>query len=273
MSIRFSTGSGAVTVPLGYTRTITALQIAPQSAIFEKSSAQGVRSTMKNKVINLNLRLPAQLHGTLVKQARASNRSLNGEIIERLAGSPADSSQEMPWREIPPEVQGFLTLIATVMDVAGHSRFGVDALYAPDTVPAWIDDPSGYAVAAAAATCVLEALHPPQEATADLEYSAALAETNRGHGEAVAKTILDKVAVKASSDRRTASLREALGSLVDRIALPQLVPAARDFEPVWIAPMTSEQRERLEAQHARAKAQPPQKEPKWPHEGDDDTGE
>jgi hypothetical protein len=227
---------------------------------------------MKNKVINLNLRIPAQLHGTLVKQARASNRSLNGEIIERLAGH-AQSSQEMPWREISPEVQGFVTLIATVMDVAGHSRFGVDALYAPDTVPPWINDPSGYAVAAAAATRVLEALHPPHEATTDPEYSAALAKNNRGHGEAVAKSILDKIADKTSSDRRTSSLREALGPLVDRIALPQADPAASFFEPVWIAPMTSEQRARIEAQHAKAKARPPQEEPNWPYEGDDDIGE
>src|SRR4051794_17503779 len=208
---------------------------------------------MKNKVINLNLRIPAQLHGTLVKQARASNRSLNGEIIERLAGRPADTPQEMPWREIPMEVQGLVTLIATVMDVAGHSRFGVDALYAPDAVPAWIDDPSGYAVAAAAATRVLEALHPPREATTDSEYSAALAANDRQHGEAVAKSILDKVADKACSDPRTASLREGLGSLVDRIALPQIDPASRIFEPVWIAPLTSEQRARLDAQHAWAK--------------------
>jgi hypothetical protein len=228
---------------------------------------------MKNKVINFNLRLPAQLHGTLVKQARANNRSLNGEIIDRLAGRPADYSQERSWQEISPDVHGFLMLIATVMDVAGHSRFGVDSLYAPDTVPPWIDDPSGYAVAAAAATYVLEALRPPHEATAaDSGYAAALAETNRGHGEAVAKMILDKVATEAPLDRRTAALREALGSLVERIAFPLVDPrVSKDFEPVWIAPMTSEQRARLEAQHAWAKAQPPQEEPTWPDDGDDDT--
>jgi Arc-like DNA binding domain len=229
---------------------------------------------MKNKVINLNLRLPAQLHATLVKQARASNRSLNGEIIERLAGRAADSPRDIPWGEIRPELRGLVELVATVMDVAGHSRFGIDALYAPDTVPAWIDDPSGYAVAVAAAARALDALRPPRDATAadDPGYAAALAENNRGHGKAVAESILEKVATGAPSDRRTAALREALGVLVERIVLPKVSPAARDFEPVWIAPMTSEQRARLEAQHAKAREWK-WEEPKWPDEGDDDDPE
>jgi hypothetical protein len=157
------------------------------------------------------------------------------------------------------------------MDVAGHSRFGVDALYAPESVPAWIDEPSGYAVAAAAAARVLDALHPPQDATApDPGYAAALAENNRGHGKAVANSILEKIASGAPSDRRTASLREALGPLVERIALPQMHPAVRDFDPVWIQPMTTEQRARHEAQHARARGWKQEEEPKWPDEGDDD---
>ena len=143
---------------------------------------------MKDKVIHLNLRVPAQLHAKLVEQARASNRSLNGEIIERLAGFPADSPRD-PKAEIRPQLRGLVELLAAVMDVAGHSRFGIDALYAPDTVPAWIDDPSGYAVATAAAIRVLDALNPPQDATAaaDPGYATALAENNRGHGKAVAE--------------------------------------------------------------------------------------
>jgi hypothetical protein len=227
---------------------------------------------MKDKVIHLNLRIPAQLHAKVVEQARASNRSLNGEIIERLAGVPADSPRDMPWAEIRPQLRGLVELLAAVMDVAGHSRFGIDALYAPDTVPAWIDDPSGYAVATAAATRVLDALHPPQDATAaaDPGYATALAENNRGHGKAVAERILEKVATAAPSDQRTAALRDALGSLVERIALPEVHPAARDFEPVWIAPMTTEQRARLEAQHANARES---EEPKWPDEDDEEDSE
>jgi hypothetical protein len=227
---------------------------------------------MKNKVINLNLRLPAQLHAMLVEQARASHRSLNGEIIERLAGRAADSPRDKPWRAIRPELRGFVQLVATVMDVAGHSRFGVDTLYAPDTVPDWIDDPSGYAVAAAAAIRVLDALHPQQDATAaaDPGYAAALAENNRGHGKAVADSILEKVATGAPSDRRTAALREGLGSLVERIALPTVHPRASEFEPVWIAPMTNEQRARHEAQRAKARQW---EEPRWPDEGDDEASE
>jgi hypothetical protein len=230
---------------------------------------------MKNKVVNLNLRLPAQVHATLVEQARASNRSLNGEIIERLAGGPADSSRDMPWAEIRPEVRGLVELVAAVMDVAGHSRFGVDALYAPETVPSWIDDPSGYAVAVAAAARAFDALRPPQDATAaaDPEYAAALAENNRGHGKAVAERILEKVATGAPSDQRTAALREALGSLVERIVLPMVDPAVRDlFEPVWIAPMTAEQRARHEAQLAKAREWK-MEEPKWPDEDDDEASE
>src|SRR5262245_9861645 len=149
---------------------------------------------MADKVVNLNLRLPPQLHANLVEQARNSNRSLNSEIIERLSGRSADSSAELPWGEIRPELRGLVQLVATVMDVAGCSRFGVDALYAPDSVPDWIDDPSGYAVAAAAADRALAALCPPQDAAADAGYAAELAETNRAHGKAVADMILDKVA-------------------------------------------------------------------------------
>jgi hypothetical protein len=155
------------------------------------------------------------------------------------------------------------------LDIAGHSRFGVDALYAPETVPAWIDDPSGYAVAVAAAARVLDALHPPQDATAaaDSGYAAALAENNRVHGKLVAESILEKVANGAPSDQRTAALCEALGSLVERIELPKVrkTSAQMDFGPVWIAPLTTEQRVRLEAQHAKAR---PMEEPKWPDDED-----
>jgi Arc-like DNA binding domain len=223
---------------------------------------------MADKVVNLNLRLPPQLHATLVEQARNSNRSLNSEIIERLSGRLADLSAELPWADI--RLRALVQLVATIMDVAGHSRFGVDALYAPDSVPDWIDDPSGYAVAAAAAARALAALRPQQDAAADAEYAAALAKTNRGHGEAVAAMILDKVATGAPSDRRTAALRKALGSLVERIPSPMVNPAARDFDPVWIAPMTAEQRVRHEAQRAKAREW---EEPKWPDEGDDDASE
>jgi hypothetical protein len=227
---------------------------------------------MADKVVNLNLRLPPQLHANLVKQARRSNRSLNSEIIERLSGRPADLSAELPWGDIRPELRALVQLVATIMDVAGHSRFGVDALYAPDSVPDWIDDPSGYAVAAAAAARALAALSPQQDAAADAEYAAALGETNRGHGEAVAAMILDKVATGAPSDRRTAALRKALGSLVERVPSPMVDPAARHFGPVWIEPMTAEQRARLEAQHAKAREYE-WEEPKWPDEGDDGASE
>jgi hypothetical protein len=223
------------------------------------------------KVVNLNLRLPPHLHAKLVEQARNSNRSLNGEIIERLAGRPADSPAELPWGEIRPGLRGLVQLVAIVMDVAGRSRFSVDALYAPDTVPDWIDDPSGYAVAAAAAARAVDALRPPQDATAaaaDAAYAAALAETNRGHGEAVADMILDKVAIGPPSDRRTAGLREALGSLVERVPSP-LGPRS-EFEPVWVEPMTTEQRVRWEAQRAKAREW---QEPKWPDEGDDEASD
>jgi hypothetical protein len=213
------------------------------------------------------------LHAKLVEQARNSKRSLNSEIIGRLSGRLADSSAELPSAEIRPELRGLVKLVATVMDVAGCSRFGVDALYAPDSVPNWVDDPSGYAVAAAAAARTLAALRPQQDAAADPEYAAALAETNRGHGEAVAATILNKIATAAPSDRRTAALRKALGSLVERVPSPMLSPAAREFDPVWIAPMTAEQRARLEAQHAKAQEWREREEPKWPDEGDDEASD
>src|SRR5262245_25078584 len=225
---------------------------------------------MADKVVNLNLRLPPQLHANLVKEARNSNRSLNSEIIERLSGRPVDSSAELPWEDIRPELRGLVQLVATIMDVAGDGRFGVDVLYAPDSVPDWIDDPSGYAVAVAAAARALAALSPQQDAAVDAEYAAALAETNRSYGEAVADTILDKVATEAPSDRRTAALRKALGPLVER--LPPGHPAAHPFGPVWIEPMTAEQRARLKAQHAEAREWE-REEPKWPDEGDYEPSE
>jgi hypothetical protein len=232
--------------------------------------AEACEAPMADKVVNLNLRLPPQLHAKLVEQARNGNRSLNSEIIERLSGRPADSSAELPWADVRPQLRGLVQLVATVMDVAGYSRFGVDALYAPDSVPDWIDEPSGYAVAAAAADRALALLCPPQDAVADVEYAAALADQNRGHGKAVADMILDKVATGAPSDRRTAALRKALGPLVDR--LPPGHPAAHPFGPVWIAPMTAEQRVRLEAQHAKAREWE-REEPKWPDEGDYEPSE
>jgi Arc-like DNA binding domain len=209
---------------------------------------------MKDKVVNLNLRLPPDLHAKLAEQARTSNRSLNGEIIERLAGRPADLPAELRWGEIRPELRGLVQLLATVMDVAGRSRFGIGTLYSPENVPDWIADPDGYAVAAAAAARALEALHPPQTAAAstNAEDAAALAETNRAHGEAVAQMILNRISRDEPSDRRTEALRRELGALAERIEPTEERPGAADFEPVWIRPMTAEQRVRWEAQRASA---------------------
>jgi hypothetical protein len=226
---------------------------------------------MADKVINLNLRLPPQLHARLVEQARTGKRSLNGTILALLAGKDLPAAEGAGLTQDRPELRAILEVLAAVMDVAGRSRFGFDALYAPDSTPDWLEDPDGYAVAVAAAARALDALRPPPDAAAgDAEYAAKLAETNKSYGEAVAEHILSRVASDEPSDKRTAALREALGPLVGRIASPMVDPRISDFEPVWIRPMTAEQRARLEAQHAKAR-ECEREEPKWPDEGDDEA--
>jgi Arc-like DNA binding domain len=192
-----------------------------------------------DKIVNLNVRMPASLHAQLVEQAHGHRRSLNSQVVALLAGGGAAETRD--------DISGLMRLIAAAMDTAGRGRFGLDALYAPESTPKWIDDASGYDVAAAAAARVLDALKPAPDATAarDPQYAQELAETNQGYGAAVAEQILDKIAgPEPSDDPRTTALREALGSLLERINPPTIDPWVRDLEPHWIAPMTPEQRAR-----------------------------
>jgi hypothetical protein len=224
---------------------------------------------MADKVVNLNLRLPPQLHARLVEQARTGKRSLNGTILALLAGQDLPAAEGAGLTQVRPELRAILKVLAAVMDVAGHLRFGVDALYAPDSND-WLEDPDGYALAIAAAARALDALRPPPNATAagDAEYAAKLAEMNKWYGEAVAEHILSRIASDEPSDQRTAALRKALGPLVGRIVSPMVDRG--DFKPVWHRPMTTEQRVRWEAQRAKARESEGE-EPKWPDEGDDEA--
>jgi hypothetical protein len=200
------------------------------------------------KVVNLNVRIPPRLHAQLVKQARANNRSLNGEIIEQLekrSGLPAESAARAAESEIRPELRGIMEVLAAVADVAGRSRFGFDTLYSPDTVPDWLDDADGYAVAAAAAARVLDALRPGRPAdSGDADSLAEQAEINAGHGHSVAQMILNRIARAEPSDPRTDQLRHALGPLAERI---EPDTGASGFETHWIRARTAEQKARIEA--------------------------
>lgn len=49
---------------------------------------------MKPNTISLNLRLPAVLHKTLSREAKLNLRSLNSEIISRLANSLGVTANE-----------------------------------------------------------------------------------------------------------------------------------------------------------------------------------
>jgi hypothetical protein len=153
------------------------------------------------------------------------------------------------------ELQGLLEALGAVMDVAGKSRFGADALYSPESAPSWLADPDGFAIAAAAAARTLQAMRPPPDASVadDAEYVKELAETNRAYGAAVAERILRRVASGESADQRTLALRAALGSLVDRINVPANDPRAEGFDHHWVRPMTREQRERHEARLAESR--------------------
>jgi hypothetical protein len=135
------------------------------------------------------------------------------------------------------------------MDVAGHSRFGFELFYSPQSVPDWIADRSGFAVAAAAAAHVLDALRPKRDATssADPEFLAEQAEIDKGYGQAVAQELLNRIA-RGEPDGRTEHLRRDLGPLAERIE-PTNKSRSSGFEPVWIRAMSPE----LKAQHAEAR--------------------
>jgi hypothetical protein len=175
-----------------------------------------------DKTVNLNLRLPPALHAVLVAQAKAGKRSLNSQIVERLAGRPADV---IPLRATP-ELRGLLEALGAVMDTAAKFRFGAGAIYAPETLPNWLDDADAYAAAAHAATRVLQELQPPG---GDLDLEHAAEDDNKMTGEVVAESILRRLATNEPSPR-TGALRSALGSLVERIRIAEVEAEAREIE-------------------------------------------
>jgi hypothetical protein len=155
--------------------------------------------------------LPPSLHAKLVAQAKTAGRSLNSQIVERLSGRPVDAS----WLDVSPDLGGFLEVLGAIMDIAAKVRFGADAIYAPETLPNWLDDPSGYAAAAYAALLVLQEFQPP-EADFDPE-NVAEDDVNKMTGESAAKSILRRIAGDEPLPRRTAALRAALGARLERI--------------------------------------------------------
>jgi hypothetical protein len=225
---------------------------------------------MADDVVKLNLRLPKNLHRQLVQRAKRNKSSLNSEIINEIEGHAALRAENARLMEsvpredeptnIRPRLRGLIDVLATVMDVAGRSRFGLDTLYSPGTVPDWLNDRSGFAVAAAAAAHVLDELHPKRAATFsdDPESLAEQAEIDKGYGQAVAQELLERIAF-GDPDGRTEHLRRELGPLVERIER-KIDPMASGFEPVWIRAKTPE----LRAQHAEARRR---EEANWP---DDD---
>src|SRR5262245_18901738 len=176
------------------------------------------------KTVNLNLRLPPDLHAELVARAKTGRQSLNSEIVERLAGRPVDASP----LGVSPDLRGLLEILGAIMDTAAKVRFGSDAIYAPETLPNWLDDPNGYAAAAYAALRVLQELQPP-EADFDPENAAA-GDDNKMTGEGIAENILRHIASDEPLSPRTAALRAALGPRVERIDIAEVEAKAREIE-------------------------------------------
>jgi hypothetical protein len=192
----------------------------------DKPGANGyIFGTMTTeKTVNLNLRLPPTLHAELVAQAKTRRRSLNSEIVERLAGRPMDVGP----LDVSPDLRGLLEVLGVIMDTAAKVRFGADAIYAPETLPNWLDDSNGYAAGAYAALRVLEEFQPPG-VEFDPEHAAA-DDDNKTTGEGVAKSILRRIASDEPLPLRTAALRAALGPRVERIRIAETEAAAREIE-------------------------------------------
>jgi hypothetical protein len=202
------------------------------------------------EIVNLNVRLPASLHQRAVRDAKRNGTSLNTHIVTRLEEDSALREENRRMRhvieQIRPELRGLLQLVATAMDAAGSTRVFLDQVYATERGPDWLDHPDGFEAAATAAARVLDALPPkrPDTFSGDAE---ALARSNESHGREVSRRILNRVATgepsTSPSSRLTERLRRDLGPLLPRI---KPTDEARGFEAVEIAPMTAEQKARVE---------------------------
>jgi hypothetical protein len=135
-------------------------------------------------------------------------------------------------------VGGFLSLVGAVMQEAGSAATFYSTLMTGETSP-WTDDAYAYDQAVRAASRVLAAFRPPVEATAA---------GPEDFGVWVADRIMNEVGtgepVSPKSAQRTEVLRRGLGELVDRAPRVDL---ASGFQAVEIAPMTAEQKARVEA--------------------------
>lgn len=186
-------------------------------------------------MVHLRIRVDEELHRQIEEAAHAHGVSTTKEVVTRLTASFAgDALERLPdqfggQRQARPELSGVLEVLSAVMDVAGKYRFGADAIYAPESLPNWLDDPSGYAAASYAAVRVLEELQPP---TADfpLELDAGLDDTNKMVGESIADRILRRIASDEPRPPRTEALRAALGRLVERIHVAATEAQARDLQ-------------------------------------------
>jgi hypothetical protein len=186
-------------------------------------------------MVHLRIRVDEELHRQIEEAAQAHGVSTTKEVVTRLTASFAgDALERSPDQfggqsEARPELSGLLAVLGTVMDVAGKYRFGADAIYAPESLPNWLDDPSGYAAASYAAFRVLEELQPP---TADLPLGLddGLDDTNKMTGEIIAERILRRIASDEPGPPRTEALRVALGRLVDRIHVAAFEGKVRDLQ-------------------------------------------
>jgi hypothetical protein len=186
-------------------------------------------------MVHLRVRVDEELYRQIEEAAQAHGVSATKEVVSRLNASFAGDAIARPrdqfggQSEAVPELSGLLKVLGTVMDVAGKWSFGADAIYAPESLPNWLDDPSGYAAAFYAAVRVLEELQPP---TADLplELDGGLDDTNKMTGEDIAKSILRRIASDESRPPRTEALRTALGPLVGRIHVSAIEAQVRDLQ-------------------------------------------
>jgi hypothetical protein len=188
-------------------------------------------------MVHLRIRVDEELRRQIEEAAQAHGVSTTKEVVTRLTASFAGDAlarsgdQFGGQREGRPELSGLLEVLGTVMDVAGKYRFGADAIYAPESLPNWLDDPSGYAAASYAAVRVLEELQPPTaDLPLDLELDAGLDDTNKITGESIANSILRQIASDEPRTPRTEALRAGLGSLVERIDVAAFEAWVRDLQ-------------------------------------------
>jgi hypothetical protein len=166
----------------------------------------------------LKFRVEPPLREELEKSAKASGRSLNAEITERLADSVRPKRY---WQTVDnPKVNAIIDLLAQIIYAAGQNAGGFATLSYDGS--AWCDNAYAYDQATKAAALALRAMRPTEEIEApSLDADAGMYSRM---GEVFARAIMKEVVSLRHGDTalperidRAERLRPPLGDIVDRI--------------------------------------------------------